>query len=266
MPADPLHPDQLAGEQRFRADLPAYQDSLPIGELAELLGELPGSRQQPLQLGVLLVALNERLPDAFKLLPPAGHPGAGEWRRRSVREVVADGRAARTSRHPDAPASALAVWLAARQGRPSSARDGAGRVRWPSGGWPRRCVPGRRTPTRRPTARSTATRRPRRPTESASGRSRNATPSPRTSSAAVGGRHGRLRPAAMLDALELVVAQLALHRPGEGPQPPFRQQFGEDEAGACLNRHLYLPHIGIRPDRTARSRKARDMDTVLALA
>jgi hypothetical protein len=36
MPADPVHPDQLDGEQRFRADLVAYRDSLPIGELAEL--------------------------------------------------------------------------------------------------------------------------------------------------------------------------------------------------------------------------------------
>jgi hypothetical protein len=40
MPADPNHPDQLHGEQRFRADLAAYLDSLPIGQLAELLGEL----------------------------------------------------------------------------------------------------------------------------------------------------------------------------------------------------------------------------------
>jgi hypothetical protein len=44
MPADPIHPAQLGGEQRFRADLVAYLDSLPVGELAELLGELPGSR------------------------------------------------------------------------------------------------------------------------------------------------------------------------------------------------------------------------------
>jgi hypothetical protein len=115
MPADPIHPDQLAGDQRFRADLIAYLDSLPVGELAELLSELPRSRQEPLGLGVLMVALNERLPDAFKLLPPAGHPGPGEGRRRSLREVVADRRAARGSRHPDAPASGLAEWLAARQ-------------------------------------------------------------------------------------------------------------------------------------------------------
>ena len=51
MPADPIHPDQLGGEARFRADLVAYLDSLPVNELADLLGELPGSRQQPLQLG-----------------------------------------------------------------------------------------------------------------------------------------------------------------------------------------------------------------------
>jgi hypothetical protein len=50
MPADPIYPDQLHGDQRFRDDLVAYLDSLPIGELAKLLGELPRSRQQPLEL------------------------------------------------------------------------------------------------------------------------------------------------------------------------------------------------------------------------
>jgi hypothetical protein len=115
MPADPIHPEQLHGEQRFRADLVAYLDSLPVGELAELLAELPSRRQQPLQLGVLMIALNERLPDSYKLLPPASHPGPGEGRRRLLREVVANRRAARASRHPDAPASGLAEWLAARQ-------------------------------------------------------------------------------------------------------------------------------------------------------
>jgi hypothetical protein len=99
-PADPIHPDQLHGDQRFRVDLLAYLDSLPIGELAELLGDLPRSRQQPLGLGVLIVALNERLPDAFKLLPPARHPGPGEGRRRSLREVVADRAAQHAGRHP----------------------------------------------------------------------------------------------------------------------------------------------------------------------
>jgi hypothetical protein len=115
MPADPVHPDQLDGQQRFRADLVAYLDSLPVGELAELLGELPSSRQQPLGLGVLMIALNERLPDSFKLLPPVGHPGPWEGRRRSLRQVVADVRAARTSRHPNAAAPGLAEWLADRQ-------------------------------------------------------------------------------------------------------------------------------------------------------
>jgi hypothetical protein len=51
MPADPSHPDQFDGEQRFRADLVAYLDSLPVGELAELLGELPSRRQQSLLTG-----------------------------------------------------------------------------------------------------------------------------------------------------------------------------------------------------------------------
>jgi hypothetical protein len=62
MPADPIHPDQLHGDQRFRADLVAYLDSLPVNELAELLSDLPSARQQPLGLGVLMIALNERLP------------------------------------------------------------------------------------------------------------------------------------------------------------------------------------------------------------
>jgi hypothetical protein len=64
-PADPIHPDQLDGDQRFRADLAAYLDSLPVSELAELLGELPSTRQQPLGLGVLMIALNERMSNAY---------------------------------------------------------------------------------------------------------------------------------------------------------------------------------------------------------
>jgi hypothetical protein len=47
MPADPIHPDQLAGEQRFRADLLAYLDSLPVHELAELLGSCPAGASSP---------------------------------------------------------------------------------------------------------------------------------------------------------------------------------------------------------------------------
>jgi hypothetical protein len=82
----------------------AYLDSLPVSELAEL----PGSRREPLQLGVLMVALNERLPDAYKLLPPAGQPGPREGRRRSLREVVADRRAARAADRAGPPPSGLA--------------------------------------------------------------------------------------------------------------------------------------------------------------
>jgi hypothetical protein len=115
MPADPTHPDQPDdGQQRFRADLLAYLDSLPVHELGELLGELPRSRQEPLQLGVLMVALNERLPDAYKLLPPAGQPGPGEGRR-SLREVVADRRAARAADRAGPPPPALAEWHTDRQ-------------------------------------------------------------------------------------------------------------------------------------------------------
>jgi hypothetical protein len=44
MPADPIHPDQHHGERRFHADLVACPDSLPVGELAGRLGELPSSR------------------------------------------------------------------------------------------------------------------------------------------------------------------------------------------------------------------------------
>ncbi|MDF2741418.1 MAG: hypothetical protein K0S88_2788 [Actinomycetia bacterium] len=87
MPDDPTRPDAIAGEAWFRADLAAYLDSLPVHQLGELLGELPSSRQEPLRIGVLMVALNERLSDAYKLLPPAGQPGPHEGRRRSLREV-----------------------------------------------------------------------------------------------------------------------------------------------------------------------------------
>jgi len=58
-----------------------------------------------------MIALNERLPYAFKLLPPAGHPGPGEGRRRSLRQVVADRRAARTAQHAGPPPSACVPQL-----------------------------------------------------------------------------------------------------------------------------------------------------------
>jgi hypothetical protein len=115
MPDNPLHPDQLGGERRFRTDLVAYLDSLSALELAELLGELPSSRQEPLRLGVVMVALNERLPDAYKLLPPAGQPGPHEGRRRSLREPVADRCAARAAHRIGPPPLGLAEWQADRQ-------------------------------------------------------------------------------------------------------------------------------------------------------
>ncbi len=94
MPADPQYPAELGPEPRpegqFRADLVRYLDALPVSELGSLLSELPRTRP-----GVLLVELNERLPDSGKLLPPAGTPGPGEGRRRSLRERAADRRATR---------------------------------------------------------------------------------------------------------------------------------------------------------------------------
>jgi hypothetical protein len=87
MPADPIHPDQLGGAAVSRRP-GRPPDSLPLDQLADLLSELP-NRQQPLGLGVLMVALNERLPDAYKLLQRrAARPGEG--RRRSLRELIAD--------------------------------------------------------------------------------------------------------------------------------------------------------------------------------
>jgi hypothetical protein len=142
MPTDPFHPDQLDGEQRFRADLVAYLDSLPVGELAELLGELPSSRQQ---LGVLMVALNERLPDAYKLLRPQGASPArvrggaarcGRWSPTGTPPATS-GRRRRTavaealhamSADPDPPAGhprarRPAGWVAGRTARQGEERD-----------------------------------------------------------------------------------------------------------------------------------------------
>jgi len=143
MPTEPTHPDQLGGEARFRADLVAYLHSLPVHKLVDLLGELPSSRQEPLQLDVLMIGLNERLPDAFKLLPPAGQP------------AQARGGAARYGRwSPTAAPRAPAVTPARHRrgwpssggptvsGRPSSTSARPVRARSPNGGWRKRCAPG----------------------------------------------------------------------------------------------------------------------------
>jgi hypothetical protein len=49
MPADPPTPTSSAARRRCCADLAAYLDSLSVHELADLVGELPNSRQEPLQ-------------------------------------------------------------------------------------------------------------------------------------------------------------------------------------------------------------------------
>ncbi len=95
MPADPLYPAEVGPEPRpegqFRADLVRYLDSLGISELGSLLSELPRTRTD-----MLMIELNQRLPDPSKLLPPAGTPGPGEGQRRTLRERIADRRVART--------------------------------------------------------------------------------------------------------------------------------------------------------------------------
>ncbi len=91
MPADPLDPGEVGPEPRpegqFRADLVRYLDALPVSELGSPLSELPRTRP-----GVLMVELNERLPDADKLLPrPArqGRTRAGGGRCARGRPTVA---------------------------------------------------------------------------------------------------------------------------------------------------------------------------------
>ena len=91
MPADPLYPAELGPEPRpedqFRANLVRYLDALPASELGTVLSELPRTRPD-----VLMIELNQRLPDSGKLLPPAGTPGPGEGQRRSLRQWAADRR------------------------------------------------------------------------------------------------------------------------------------------------------------------------------
>jgi len=134
MPDDPTRPDQPDSQQRFRADLLAYLDSLPVHELGELLGELPSSRQEPLQVGVLIVASNERLPDAYKLLPPAGLPGPHEGRRRSLREVSPTAAPPAPSTVPGRQRWDWPSGTPTASDKPSSMPTGAVRARSPSGG------------------------------------------------------------------------------------------------------------------------------------
>jgi hypothetical protein len=143
MPDSPTHPEPLSGEQRFHADLVTCLDSLPVGELAALLCELPVMSRI-----TLMHELSDRGP-AWARLPVTWpqHPDAEHMGRRSLRELLADRRAARAPSaapaHPNRqPTRAATGWSPG--GLPAAAWPG----RWPSGGWPKRCAaqprPGRR--------------------------------------------------------------------------------------------------------------------------
>jgi hypothetical protein len=93
---------------------------------------------------MLMIALNERLPDASKLLPPAGHPGPSEGRRRSLQEVVADRRAARAAQHAGSLASGWPNGGPTVSGRPTCTPSAPGRARWVSGGSRGAAYPGDR--------------------------------------------------------------------------------------------------------------------------
>jgi hypothetical protein len=111
--ADDLHhPDDRPDPgERFRADLASYLRGLPGPELADLLAGLP----DPVTID-LIAALAARGP-AHARLPDTwpGHPDSEFMRRRSLREVVADRRAARAARRTGSPPGAtLADWAAKR--------------------------------------------------------------------------------------------------------------------------------------------------------
>jgi hypothetical protein len=100
MPADPTRPEHLSGEQRFRADLVTYLDSLPVSELAALLCELPVMTRV-----TLMHELSDRGPTWARLpVTWPQHPDAEHLGRRSLREVLADRRAARAARRSGPPA------------------------------------------------------------------------------------------------------------------------------------------------------------------
>jgi hypothetical protein len=112
MPAEPLHPDDRPdAAERFRADLAGYLRERSGPELADLLEGLP----DPVKAD-LISELAARGPTWLRLPPtwPA-HPDAEHDRRRSLREVVADRRAARAARRAGPPpGSSRQAWLASR--------------------------------------------------------------------------------------------------------------------------------------------------------
>jgi hypothetical protein len=94
MADDLIHPDDRPDPAaRFRADLAGYLHGLPAPELADLLDGLP----DPVTVD-LIAALAARGPASARLPDTwPGHPDSEFMRRRSLREVVANRRAARAA-------------------------------------------------------------------------------------------------------------------------------------------------------------------------
>jgi hypothetical protein len=121
MPAAPLPPaDRPDAAERFRADLAGYLCERTGPELATLLDRLPDQVKAD-----LITELAGRGP-AWLRLPPTwpGHPHADLYRRRSLREVVADRRASRAARRAGPPpGSTLQDWLQAHPTVTAPAKD-----------------------------------------------------------------------------------------------------------------------------------------------
>jgi Epoxide hydrolase N terminus len=84
----PATPTSSAATDASAPTWVAYLDSLPVGELASLLGELPSGRHQPFGLGVLMIALNEES-------QAGGNTDDGSCRQSDPREPGSPPRAAR---------------------------------------------------------------------------------------------------------------------------------------------------------------------------
>jgi hypothetical protein len=121
MPAAPLPPaDRPDAAERFRTDLAGYLCERTGPELAALLDRLPDQVRAD-----LIMELAGRGP-AWLRLPHTwpGHPDQEFMRRRSLREVVADRRAARAARRAGPPpGSTLQDWLQTRLDTTPPARD-----------------------------------------------------------------------------------------------------------------------------------------------
>jgi hypothetical protein len=98
--------------QRFRADLVAYLDSLPVGELAGLLGELPVITRITLMHEREVLADRRTARAARRAGPPAplADPGGDQWvtywlTRRRLAGAVAERRLAERLRRPVPPPS-----------------------------------------------------------------------------------------------------------------------------------------------------------------